>query len=396
MNRALASRGFAALVAAGTLGLGGCDEKVLIDIDNVAPDVEITSPTDGDNVSGVSFLVEITATDDVGVDRVEVEVGGVPGPVATTAPYRLLVVTLGLTAGNELALVVRAFDTSGNSSTASASLTVSGRTVTRLTNHPNSDRNPAWSPDGDRIVFQAKRDGDQFDLWTMDADGLNAARLTQNVNEDRNPAWSPDGEWIAFDSDRAGGFDLWRLPLTGGEAAAESLTFGNNSDVEPAWSPDGARLYFASDRGTIGDFNIWRVPAAGGNASQVTSLLQAERAPAISPDGATLAFVSPVGFNEPHVYTTAIGSQEFAPLTGDVGFTEADPAWAPVGRVVLYGRDDGVDSNVWALLVGDDTPLQATFGSGTLGDGGAAFSPDGSKIAFHSDRDGNLEIYVLE
>ena len=48
------------------------------------------------------------------------------------------------------------------------------------------------------------------------------------------------------------------------------------------------------------------------------------------------------------------------------------------------------------MQLGEAVPVQVTFGTGTVGDGGATWSPDGSRIAFHSDRGGNLDIYVIQ
>ena len=64
--------------------------------------------------------------------------------------------------------------------------------------------------------------------------------------------------------------------------------------------------------------------------------------------------------------------------------------------MILFSREDGVDSNLWIQRMGGEAARQVTFGSGNVGDGGGVWSPDGSKIAFHSDRDGNLEIYVMQ
>lgn len=395
MIRTAARGAFWAVLGGAAIPVAGCDDKVL-HLDDTPPEVSISAPVDGADVSGVSVRVDVSATDDVGVDRVEFRVNGGAPIVDDTAPWSAVVVTLTEAADATLVIAVEAFDAAGNSVSDATTYTVLPRTTTRLTNDPNDDLNPAWAPDGSRIAFQAKRAGDQFDLWAMDPDGSDAQQLTADVNEDRNPAWSPDGLSIAFDTDRMGTFDVWMLPVAGGEAAAESLTFGNNDDVEPAWSADGQDVYFASSRGSVPNFNIWRVGAGGGVPVQITSFDEDDTAPAVSSDGRMLAFVSTLNLGTAHVYTMAIGVAGVTPLTGDPGYVESEPTWIPQSDVVAFSRDDGIDANVWFQSLGGDTPLQGTFGAGSLGDGGAAWSPDGTKLAFHSDRDGNPEIYVIE
>ncbi len=392
-------RPYVGLTMAGLLLiLGGCDSKIPTNIDRTPPEVSITSPITGAGVSGVSFVLEVTATDDVDVDRVEVVVNGEPGPTDTTEPYRLLVFTIASPADNVLSVTARAFDTSENSAATSIAVTVSDTTVTQLTFAAQDDMNPSWSPDGTRLVFQARRPEGHFDLWTMNADGSSQARLTANTNEDRNPAWSPAGDEIAFDSNRAGSFDIWVLPLAGGEAAADSLTFGNLDNMEPGWTADASAIYFTSNRGDNAPFNIWWSPADGGAHTQVTSFVEPDISPALSPDGLYLAFVSPLNFDEPKVYTMEIGSDEVSPLTGNtLGYTEMDPSWDPTSTALLYSRVDGTGSQVWGVPLLGGAPTQITSGSGPIvGDGGAVMSPDASRIAFHSDRNGNLDIYVLE
>src|SRR5262249_52443369 len=69
---------------------------------------------------------------------------------------------------------------------------------------------PRWSPDGRRIVFDA-RPGGNTNIYGVGADGLAARRLTHQPGEDARPAWSADGRWIYFSSDRSGSQQIWRL-----------------------------------------------------------------------------------------------------------------------------------------------------------------------------------------
>ena len=66
-------------------------------------------------------------------------------------------------------------------------------TVVNITPGPFSERNPAWSPDGQRIAFDSVRDGNN-DVYTMDVDGSNLARLTTDPASDADPNWAPSGE----------------------------------------------------------------------------------------------------------------------------------------------------------------------------------------------------------
>ena len=66
-----------------------------------------------------------------------------------------------------------------------------GSNVTRLTDHPESDASPAWSPDGRRIAFDSNRDGNS-EIYVMDADGSNVTSLTNHPEGDVGPAWTAE------------------------------------------------------------------------------------------------------------------------------------------------------------------------------------------------------------
>ena len=69
---------------------------------------------------------------------------------------------------------------------------------------------PAYSPDGSRIVFVATHDGDP-ELYIADADGSNVTRLTENDAVDASPRWAPDGSHLLFVSDRDGDFNIYTM-----------------------------------------------------------------------------------------------------------------------------------------------------------------------------------------
>ncbi len=107
-----------------------------------------------------------------------------------------------------------------------------GRNRVRLS---PSGQGPAWSPDGTKIAFYSNlRNLGQEDIYVMDTDGANIVRVTNHPSPDRLPAWSPDGRWIAFMSSRERtGWDIYVVNANGGEA--RQVTTHPGHDMYPTW-----------------------------------------------------------------------------------------------------------------------------------------------------------------
>jgi Tol biopolymer transport system component len=153
---------------------------------------------------------------------------------------------------------------------------------------------PAWSPDGKRIVFVGPRQPrvSKPEIYIMRADGTHIRRLTNNWNaSDRSPAFSPDGKRIVFLSNRdatggAGNAEIWVMDTNGRHAV--NLTRSPYIDDHPAWSPDGSRILFERSGGYVDPAPIFVMNPDGSDQHQVGTLVG--RMPAWSPDGKQIAY----------------------------------------------------------------------------------------------------------
>ena len=140
-----------------------------------------------------------------------------------------------------------------------------GSAQTRLTFVNAFDTDPAWSPDGSKIVFTSGRDGN-FEIYVMNADGLSQTRLTFNADDDWDPKWSPNGSKIAFTSIRDGDFEVYVMNADG--SSQTRLTFNAADDSAPTWSPDGSKIAFVSKRG--GNIDVYVMNADGTGQTRLT------------------------------------------------------------------------------------------------------------------------------
>lgn len=131
----------------------------------------------------------------------------------------------------------------------------------------NSDRDttPNWSPDGTKIAYRARHDGNS-DVWVMDADGSNKIRLTTDPGFDGDPRWSPDGTQLLFTTDRTGDYEIFIMDADGSNQ--RNLTNHPADDEYPTWSPDGSVIAFHSSR--HGGISLWVMNADGSDQSNLS------------------------------------------------------------------------------------------------------------------------------
>jgi Tol biopolymer transport system component len=110
-----------------------------------------------------------------------------------------------------------------------------GARVRQLTvNEGPFDGFPDWSPDGRRIAFSTDRD-ENFEIYSMRANGSDQTRLTFHEGFDFGPAWSPDGRRIAFSADRDGNFEVYTMRADG--SGQVNRTRHPGVDIQPDWQP---------------------------------------------------------------------------------------------------------------------------------------------------------------
>jgi serine/threonine-protein kinase len=228
-------------------------------------------------------------------------------------------------------------------------------------------------------------EGGNADIWVYDLTRQTLSRLTFDDADDRSPAWTPDGERIVFASTRDGGGLWWQA--ADGTGAAERLLADDSPALAPyAFTPDGAQLLYNSD----GD--IYTLTPGAEVPSQ--PLIQSEFTtirPDLSPDGRWLAYQSDeTGRDEIYVRlfpNIEDGKWQISSAGG------GSPKWSPDG-LELFFSDSGLssDNGVWvaqrdsADAVQFSAPVRAFTGSDAVvtPDGTFDISADGSRILLRS------------
>ena len=199
----------------------------------------------------------------------------------------------------------------------------------RLTNHPWSDTEPDWSPDGTKIAFVSRRDTGRRQIHVMDADGKNVIRLTEGQHQDKGlPDWSPDGGKIAFTVVNRGKNHIAVMEADGNNR--EKLV---DQAAVPSWSPDGGEIAFVSWRD--GRHDIYLVGADGKGLKRVTHDSTRKWDPSFSPDGRRIAYVVHKHDAPGQIYVVGVDGKKRIRLTHNEE-NSWGPAWSPDGRMIAY------------------------------------------------------------
>ena len=247
---------------------------------------------------------------------------------------------------------------------------------------------PQWSGDGTRIAFYERIDNRAL-LHVVNADGSGHEIVVDDNGYHANPSWSADGTALVTGSSPTGmrgTWDLFRYDLSTEQWTPLTQTAAR--EMHASVSPDGSRVAFV--RMEDGGSDIW-VLESDGTETQVTATAAQEFHPKWSPDGRRLVFDATVDrVARVHVYDFSTKTSTVLDGTNGRAVT---PAFLGSDTIV-FADLDGEKMSLFKSRIGSGTTERLTDLNGTAG--GPFASPDGTKIAFHSDYSGAYAIHVLD
>jgi Tol biopolymer transport system component len=264
----------------------------------------------------------------------------------------------------------------------------------------NDASNPSFSPEGASLTYDASLAGPRR-IWIADHLGRNPQQLSHDPSEAVShivPRWSPDGSKIVFQNKDGTLYDIKIIDVS--SRRATSVTEDRFQDLNPVWSPTGTAVLFSSYRS--GGLNVWRIPVSNdgsptGAPEHVTTGAGEDIQLTVSFDAGLLA-LSILGINA-DLWRMPIDPKTGMP-TGEpealVATTREDSrgSWSPDGSKVAFNSDRSGDMNIFVLSVENGAVGQLTRGPG--GDYQPTWSPDGRRLTFFSSRTGNADIWSVD
>lgn len=226
----------------------------------------------------------------------------------------------------------------------------SNQVVTRITNNPAIDSQPALSPDKRGIVYTSNQDGNN-EIYLTSVDLAVPINLTNNPADDQLPTWSSDGKWIAFTSNRDGNQEIYIMRSDGTEL--RNLTNDSANDSAPAWFAPGGFLsskewiLFTSDRD--GNQEVYMVRTDGSNLKNLTNNAANDHSPTGYDMGNMIAFVSDRDGNS-EIYTMKDDGGALKNITNSAS-QEYEPSYNASGDWIIYSTDPNGNMELFVIRV---------------------------------------------
>jgi TolB protein len=237
-----------------------------------------------------------------------------------------------------------------------------------------------------RIAYISDQTGES-ELWVMDWNGKNKKQLTKHNSLALAPSWSPDGKNLVFTSYLRGTPAIYLL--TPQEGYLKLLWDKGGVNSSASVSPNGRTVAFASS--LDGNVDIYTIPIEGGEAQRLTTARGIDTQPSWAPNGRQIAFTS-TRSGTPQIYMMDSDGSNVRRVSFD-GLFHDESTWAYDGtRIACTTRDEGTFQIATIDAVTNDRKVISAPGNNES----PCFSPEGSMIAFESDRTGKPQIYITD
>jgi TolB protein len=256
---------------------------------------------------------------------------------------------------------------------------------------------------GSKIAFTSDWDvpGLSTEIYIVNADGSGERQVTSTAGNSNGPAWSPNGRLIAFHSNRGGGgfggSDIYVVSAsdTSDVRRLTNLTgLGLGGAHFANWSPNGRKVVFNSFWGGQAKRDIYVIDIDGTGLTKLTQdpdplVAIDDIRPDWSPDGRRIAFQSnrrdpkSKGYEIFTMNPDGTGVRRLTSHQPTDTVTDAAPEWSPNGKRIAFQSNRDGDDDIWVMNADGSGLAQLTKNS--IRDAKPSWSPDGKRIAFHRD-----------
>jgi dipeptidyl aminopeptidase/acylaminoacyl peptidase len=263
---------------------------------------------------------------------------------------------------------------------AGAALAIAVVTITILA--PAGDASAGGAQPASLVAFQSDRGGDS-EIWVVSDDGSAPRQLTDNPNADATPTWTPDGESIVFASDRSGNWDLYRIRVDG--TGLRRLTFTKADEFDPVVSPDGQRIAFESD--AQGNWEIYVLTLSTGEQVNISRSVRRDQDPTWAPDpssgSARVAYTTVFNRRNAELAYVQVNAPGRTQTIVSGPTSDFDASWS-TGNEIVFTRRSGATRDLFVANA-DGTDLR-NVSSGSSDDWGAVWADNG-RILFVRETD---------
>jgi TolB protein len=248
---------------------------------------------------------------------------------------------------------------------------------------------------GAKIAFTANKGGN-WELFIMDEDASNVVRLTETLYDEGYPSWSPDRKKIVYSTSDG---ELNIINVETKESSQISVPGKEGRKSSPALSPDGKRIIFVHFKpGGIDDTELCIYDSEVNSTGTLIDQCGGQLFPRWSPNGNQVVYS--------HVHCSSGCDQVIQELwiadsrggnARQLLMTNSlcmQPAWSPDGTKIAFSSDKAGNFDIWVYSLADSKLIQITTDPSL--DSNPTWSPDGRKIAFISTRSGKMGIWVKD